>query len=632
MRERLDFTFGPVQEFVAQARRTRDLWAGSYLLAYLAGAAIHSISKDVKIVFPDISNDSIIKAMDEGVKGGSPLVGTLPNRFCAEGQDLATAAVKATGALKDAWIRVTDSVWDFIEDKAGEMITPYLQHIWERQMESQWVINWVVSSRPSALEIRKNLRDFNANEEPGEKCTVCGKREVLTPESGMGRKKVADFWSKLAGKINHNNGLQINPDGSERLCSICTIKRLYPLVSDKALGVGWQVNTCYPSTNFVAVIPFLGRLLKKAQEDKDTEAALKSFVESAQKSEVPLTEDGMQIPFLRSLVDGRTPAYIKKALRLDGSVWYESFLYREINTSNSLIKNPRQLLINLQNLFETAKIGKPSPFFCVLVMDGDHMGRLLSDARDRGKEQWVSACLTRFTGKVKEFSEATGFTGRLVYSGGDDVLALIPVEQAIRSASELRKCYVDVFRDGGNNVFTISAAMIFAHYNMPLQAVVAEAHQLLDDFAKAGMGRDAFAVRVWKQSGPALTFAKKWSDGKDWVDELYRLVDEVDKGGYSSRFLYKLPEVMDFIQWGDEASLFSADARVKLLATEYMRERSPDKKCTTEEAEEKVRRLLELATWEQCLNGSLKKLSWKVTPDGPMLVRFLSDSKGGGQR
>ncbi|MDQ3773077.1 MAG: hypothetical protein M3461_01130 [Pseudomonadota bacterium] len=31
----LHFTLGPVQGFVAQARRTRDLWGGSFLLSWL---------------------------------------------------------------------------------------------------------------------------------------------------------------------------------------------------------------------------------------------------------------------------------------------------------------------------------------------------------------------------------------------------------------------------------------------------------------------------------------------------------------------------------------------------------------------------------------------------------------------
>lgn len=43
----LQFTFSPVQSFVAQARKTRDLWSGSYLLSYLAGAPMLPIRDHV---------------------------------------------------------------------------------------------------------------------------------------------------------------------------------------------------------------------------------------------------------------------------------------------------------------------------------------------------------------------------------------------------------------------------------------------------------------------------------------------------------------------------------------------------------------------------------------------------------
>jgi CRISPR-associated protein Cmr2 len=37
------FTLGPVQSFVAQARRTRDFWAGSFLLSWLSTVAIQAV-------------------------------------------------------------------------------------------------------------------------------------------------------------------------------------------------------------------------------------------------------------------------------------------------------------------------------------------------------------------------------------------------------------------------------------------------------------------------------------------------------------------------------------------------------------------------------------------------------------
>lgn len=37
------FTLGPVQDFVSQARRTRDFWAGSFLLSWLSAVAMQSV-------------------------------------------------------------------------------------------------------------------------------------------------------------------------------------------------------------------------------------------------------------------------------------------------------------------------------------------------------------------------------------------------------------------------------------------------------------------------------------------------------------------------------------------------------------------------------------------------------------
>lgn len=53
------FTIGPVQGFVAQARRTRDLWAGSFLLSWLAGQAMAAVfNQGGTITFPDVGTKS----------------------------------------------------------------------------------------------------------------------------------------------------------------------------------------------------------------------------------------------------------------------------------------------------------------------------------------------------------------------------------------------------------------------------------------------------------------------------------------------------------------------------------------------------------------------------------------------
>ena len=49
----LQVSFGPVQGFIASARRSRDLWAGSYILSKIARAAADSlIEANASLIYP----------------------------------------------------------------------------------------------------------------------------------------------------------------------------------------------------------------------------------------------------------------------------------------------------------------------------------------------------------------------------------------------------------------------------------------------------------------------------------------------------------------------------------------------------------------------------------------------------
>ena len=45
---------GPVQSFIEAARKTEDLWMGSYILSYLVATAMEKVQGDgVEIIYPD---------------------------------------------------------------------------------------------------------------------------------------------------------------------------------------------------------------------------------------------------------------------------------------------------------------------------------------------------------------------------------------------------------------------------------------------------------------------------------------------------------------------------------------------------------------------------------------------------
>ena len=55
----LMFTIGPVQSFIEAARKTEDLWMGSYILSYLVAKAMDKVRGDgVELIYPAIGDQS----------------------------------------------------------------------------------------------------------------------------------------------------------------------------------------------------------------------------------------------------------------------------------------------------------------------------------------------------------------------------------------------------------------------------------------------------------------------------------------------------------------------------------------------------------------------------------------------
>jgi CRISPR-associated protein Cmr2 len=308
----------------------------------------------------------------------------------------------------------------------------------------------------------------------------------------------------------------------------------------------------------------------------------------------------------------------------DGGVWFDAVLSKESESDGSWGPSAQELQKRLRELKDISETGGPSPFYCIMAMDGDRMGRMLS--KNVGKEGPISTALAEFTAEVQKLQGGEDFAGRVVYAGGDDVLALVPMNRALGHARKLRKAYVRAF-DRQGFCATVSAGLVFAHYNTPLQTLISDSHRLLDEIAKDGMDRDAFAVRVWKRGGPVLTFARKWHDDKsdvDWVERLAEMTQNLDEGVYSNRFFYRAPQLLMKLR-GDKESLLDREEQVDLLSMQYLRQREG---TNTVSGEERVRchmnKLLDLITWPEQVKGRLSHLAGQVTDDGTLLVRFLA--------
>ncbi len=169
----------------------------------------------------------------------------------------------------------------------------------------------------------------------------------------------------------------------------------------------------------------------------------------------------------------------------------------------------------------------------------DHLGELT-------KHQQLSQQLTAFAGEAKRIVE-TDHQGELVYAGGDDVLAFVPLHTAIPCARALAEAFarlLDDFPDEVDVKPTLSVGLGIAHFMAPLSRTLDLARGAEND-AKAVPGKNALALRIDKRSGPTLKLAGTWKRFDLDLETLAKLHarDEIsDKGGFDLRELARLIE------------------------------------------------------------------------------------------
>lgn len=132
--------------------------------------------------------------------------------------------------------------------------------------------------------------------------------------------------------------------------------------------------------------------------------------------------------------------------------------------------------------------------------------------------------------------------GVTIYAGGDDVLAMLPMLDALKCAKSLSKNYEQHFQEIIPEASaTISAGLVFSHYHIPLSTVMREAHHILDEVAKDENGRASIAVSVLKNSGKYCQWTVTWNrltddNGRDRIDDLVFKVQEGPQKQFSKSF------------------------------------------------------------------------------------------------
>lgn len=630
----LFFGIGPVQEFIAAARRTADLWAGSWLLSFLLWKGIEAITEEAgpdAILFPSLRGQPLAErwlaqALGENYEKVEALrIASFPNRFVAilpyaPHQNLSAEklAQKAEQAIRETWQVIASETLELLKSEAAweSFADSHTQNLWDRQVESFPEVYWSVLPWPGepekdeyeqTVELWKKLTNASPEEESfahklnwanwgngydklymlaerlygsrkalrdqglygaevGEMSGLMPGYPALRPAEGVAR----DFWQKVGENLHQKHIYLIQPGGRERLDALSTIKRFLPQIVGRSAVLPQEVGRLtFPSNSEVAAAPFKKAVIEglEGTNAEEVKKALLSFLDELHKAKLleRLSYGKPALPYWRKnyeKVAGKTERW-GELLRLEGSWlydahWERSYLARE----GIVIEESRRQAIQkaLRGLYRA--VGKrPSPYYAVLYMDGDHMGRWLSgthpqmpklrqvvhpNIQDRESipgdlprpvtpayHAFISEALGHFSRYFVPLIVEEESYGALVYAGGDDVLALLPMETAIEAALRLRAAFSGFLRweQGGWCIdwkhqtgyveseaavwstmgpkATASVGLAFAHHRMPLRAAL-EGARRAEALAKGPYGRDHLTVLILKRSGEPVEAALRW--------------------------------------------------------------------------------------------------------------------------
>lgn len=139
------FTVGPVQDFISAARKTKDLWAGSYMLSWLIWNAMKVICEKCgpdSILFPDLSEQPLVDFWLNNEKN-IPLpidferlkTPTLPNRFFAVVPD--DDADQLCKEAQKAMQRELRAIGEFAKMKSGLNSNPHFDNdAFDKQLQN----------------------------------------------------------------------------------------------------------------------------------------------------------------------------------------------------------------------------------------------------------------------------------------------------------------------------------------------------------------------------------------------------------------------------------------------------------------------------------------------------------------
>jgi CRISPR-associated protein Cmr2 len=540
-------TLGPIQDFIAAARRTRDLWFGSWLLSELSKATARAMALECGIeslVFPGISKPGELEPASSSLVANKIVIrvpaGKDPAAVAAQGKE---GMQKRLDELRDQAFKEIASL-HFDSGKATDQVNDLIELAWVSAPEQGEDGYDEARKRAEALlAARKNTRLWSKVTWGAEvpKSSIDGERESVLHE------KLFENVGKEGGLSPEEVRKRYGVEKTERLCGVGLLKR-------HGIRQGWNYAHRFLSTGHLAAWPIYART--RELDDPGLRAAWEDYLAVLRRGGVDLEEQKIVQPegWRHNNVFGK----------YDGSLLFEgrlTDLFEEVaepGRQAGLRDARKALAAFLQKL----GVSTPLPYYAILVADGDSMGKAIERQKTFKDHQDLSQALDGFAQNVRSTVEQKG--GELVYAGGDDVLAFVPLHQAIDCARELARNFhqrLSKFPAEEDRTPTLSAGVGISHFMDPLRGALRLARKA-ETLAKKK--KNSLAVIVDKRSGPPVEVTGVWGTLDKQLDDytdLHRVDYVPDGAAYELRELARLLEGAKGTEREPLENLMKAEAR-----------------------------------------------------------------------
>jgi len=516
------FTFSPVQGFISNSRRLSDLYHSSLLLS--------TLTENLMKVIKDLNTEIIYPVLVEDGQG----LANYPNRivFLAD-KCICKDVIKN---FQELWEGIYETILRKVLDEVGiskeekekieEQAKLHLENYFRAYCEctnSEELEKWKEKLKQNlgkdyddyavaydwterklgALKSKKpyeplmDAYTYNGKEYP-DGCTLCGERAHLAVD-----------WKKF--KENLQKDIKHYLKEGEKLCGVCLVKRFAFYCLERQT---------FPSVHDIANAKFKDELKDFEQRHKDRASELKSLLQQYMGEEKP--RDHLW-EYNAELFDVEELERIK----------------REEEDLSLVIDD---LIRELRWIYNNKFLSKPSKnYFAIVISDGDSMGdwlglnsKIRKEKLERDFHEKFSKAISNYAREIKGLESKEKFGLRIVYAGGDDVLAVADLREFLDFAGKLNP----IFKEKVGKDASVSAGIVIGHQKDNLAYLLNEAGKA-EKKAKSVEGKSAFCITVVPRGGGPVSFWAKWESLNLFKDTIEYFEKEI----IGDRTVYDIKEI-----------------------------------------------------------------------------------------